>query len=99
MTLSICPRSSAPARKARPPSCAPLLIYRSGAHRPRSPRIVASAALTRKLAAAAGFRKLVAHAYESIDLVRVHSAATHGPADLRAFLVAIRDRFQRQASP
>jgi uncharacterized protein YutE (UPF0331/DUF86 family) len=48
-------------------------------------------ALARKLAAAAGFHNLVAHAYESIDLVRVHNAATHGPADLRAFLAAIRD--------
>jgi uncharacterized protein YutE (UPF0331/DUF86 family) len=47
--------------------------------------------LARKLAAAAGFRNLVAHAYESINLVRVHNAATYGPADLRAFLAAIRD--------
>lgn len=35
---------------------------------------------------------VVAHAYESIDPARVHSAATHGPADLRAFLAAVRDR-------
>lgn len=48
-------------------------------------------ALAHRLAAAAGFRNLVAHAYESIDLARVHNAATHGPADLRAFLAAIRD--------
>jgi uncharacterized protein YutE (UPF0331/DUF86 family) len=52
---------------------------------------VFDAALARRLAAAAGFRNLVAHAYESIDLVRVHDAATHGPDDLRAFLAAIRD--------
>ena len=48
-------------------------------------------ALARRLAAAAGFRNLLARAYESIDLARVHNAATQGPADLRAFLVAIRD--------
>jgi hypothetical protein len=32
--------------------------------------------------------------YESVDLARVHRAATpsQGPADLRAFVVAIRDR-------
>ena len=52
---------------------------------------VLDSALARRLAAAAGFRNLVAHAYESIDLVRVHDAATHGPADLRAFLAAVRD--------
>ena len=52
---------------------------------------VLDAALARRLAAAAGFRLLVAHAYASIDLARVHDAATRGPADLRAFLAAIRD--------
>lgn len=57
---------------------------------------VVDSALARRLVAAAGFRNLVAHAYESIDLARVHSAATHGPADLRSFLAALRDRF---ASP
>lgn len=53
---------------------------------------VLDAGLVRPLVAAAGFRNVVAHAYESIDLARVHSAATHGPADLRAFLAAVRDR-------
>jgi uncharacterized protein YutE (UPF0331/DUF86 family) len=53
---------------------------------------ILDAALARRLAAAAGFRNVVAHAYESIDLARVHSAATNGPADLRAFLAAVRDR-------
>lgn len=53
---------------------------------------VLDAGLARRLAAAAGFRNVVAHAYESIDLARVHSAATHGPAALRAFLAAVRDR-------
>jgi uncharacterized protein YutE (UPF0331/DUF86 family) len=55
---------------------------------------VVDAALARRLAGAAGFRNLIAHAYESVDLARVHRAATpsQGPADLRAFVVAIRDR-------
>ena len=51
--------------------------------------------LARRLAAAAGFRNVVAHAYESIDLARVHQAAVHGPADLRAFLAAVRDLLQK----
>lgn len=55
---------------------------------------VLDAALARRLVAAAGFRNVVAHAYESIDLARVHHAATHGPADLRAFLAAVRDRLR-----
>lgn len=53
---------------------------------------VLDAALARRLAAAAGFRNVVALAYASIDLGRVHNAATHGPADLRSFLAAVRDR-------
>ena len=40
---------------------------------------------------AAGFRNLVAHAYDSLDMRRVHDAASHGPADLRAFLARLRD--------
>jgi uncharacterized protein YutE (UPF0331/DUF86 family) len=55
---------------------------------------VIDAVLARKLASAAGFPNLIAHAYESIDLARVHRAASDGPADLRAFLAAIRDCFQ-----
>jgi uncharacterized protein with HEPN domain len=35
---------------------------------------------------AAGFRNVVAHAYETLDLARVHQAATKGPADLLAFV-------------
>ena len=56
---------------------------------------VLDAALARRLAAAAGFRNIVAHAYETIDLVRVHRAAVDGPADLRAFLATIRDHLRR----
>lgn len=48
--------------------------------------------LARRLAAAAGFRNVVAHAYETIDLARVHKAASEGPADLRAFLARVRDQ-------
>jgi uncharacterized protein YutE (UPF0331/DUF86 family) len=48
--------------------------------------------LARRLAAASGFRDVVAHAYETIDLARVHKAASEGPADLRAFLARVRDQ-------
>jgi uncharacterized protein YutE (UPF0331/DUF86 family) len=47
--------------------------------------------LAQRLARAAGFRNLVVHAYAELDLRRVHTAATSGPADLRAFLAALRD--------
>jgi uncharacterized protein YutE (UPF0331/DUF86 family) len=47
--------------------------------------------LADRLARAAGFRNVVAHAYEGIDMARVHRAAISGPADLRAFLGALRD--------
>lgn len=40
---------------------------------------------------AASFRNLVLHAYADLDLLRVHTAATSGPADLRPFLAALRD--------
>lgn len=49
------------------------------------------AQLASRLARAAGFRNLIAHAYESVDLRRVFSAARNGPADLRAFLARVRD--------
>ncbi len=48
--------------------------------------------LATRLAAAAGFRNLVVHAYADLDLKRVHAIASAGPADLRAFLAALRDR-------
>ena len=53
---------------------------------------VVEAALADRLARAAGFRNVVAHAYEALDMQRVHAAATNGPADLRAFLALLRDR-------
>jgi uncharacterized protein YutE (UPF0331/DUF86 family) len=59
-------------------------------------RLAAAGWLDRPLAdrmkRASGFRNIVAHAYDSIDMRRVHDAALHGPADLRAFLRALRDR-------
>jgi len=47
--------------------------------------------LATRLAKAAGFRNLIAHAYERIDMARIHEAAANGPADLRAFLKHARD--------
>ncbi len=46
-------------------------------------------ALADRLVRAAGFRNLVAHADERLDMTRVHQAARTGPADLRAFIAAI----------
>jgi uncharacterized protein YutE (UPF0331/DUF86 family) len=48
-------------------------------------------ALADRLQRACGFRNLVAHAYEQIDLLRVHRIAQAGPADLRQFLAIVRD--------
>lgn len=48
--------------------------------------------LAERLVRAAGFRNVLVHAYEELDLDRVHAAATTGPADLRAFLATVRDR-------
>lgn len=46
-------------------------------------------ALASRLIRAVGFRNLLAHAYADLDLARVHTAATDGPADLRAFAAAL----------
>lgn len=48
--------------------------------------------LADRLVRAAGFRNIVAHAYESLDMRRVHEAAVRGPADLTGFLTCLRDR-------
>ena len=48
--------------------------------------------LADRLARAAGFRNLVAHAYDTLDMARVHRAASGGPSDLRAFLKALEQR-------
>jgi uncharacterized protein YutE (UPF0331/DUF86 family) len=47
--------------------------------------------LTDRLVRAAGFRNVVARAYDTLDMNRGHQAATSGPADLRAFLACLRD--------
>jgi uncharacterized protein YutE (UPF0331/DUF86 family) len=49
------------------------------------------AALASRLVRAAGFRNIVAHAYETLDMERVHEAARNGPADLLVFLAKLRD--------
>ncbi len=46
--------------------------------------------LADRLARAAGFRNVVAHAYEQLDMIRVHRAASEGPADLLGFLAMLR---------
>ena len=48
--------------------------------------------LAERLVKAAGFRNIVAHAYATIDMPRIHRAAVDGPADLRAFLTRLRDQ-------
>ena len=53
---------------------------------------VIDAGLASRLVRAAGFRNLVAHAYQRLDMRRVHDAARTGPPDLRALLAAVRDR-------
>ncbi len=45
--------------------------------------------LAERLGRAAGFRNVVAHEYDTLDMQRVHLAATQGPADLRSFLRAL----------
>jgi uncharacterized protein YutE (UPF0331/DUF86 family) len=45
--------------------------------------------LADRLLRAPGFRDLVAHACERLDMTRVHQAARTGPADLRALVAAI----------
>jgi uncharacterized protein YutE (UPF0331/DUF86 family) len=52
---------------------------------------VIDADLANRLSRAAGFRNIVAHAYETLDMRRVHEAATRGPADLLAFLSTLAD--------
>jgi len=50
---------------------------------------VIDSALADRLVRAAGFRNVVAHAYDTLDMTRMHAAAMHGPSDLKAFLTAI----------
>lgn len=53
---------------------------------------VIDGALADRLARAAGFRNVVAHAYDDLDMGRVFRAARDGPRDLEALLAAIADR-------
>jgi uncharacterized protein YutE (UPF0331/DUF86 family) len=46
-------------------------------------------ALAQRLALAVGFRNVVAHTYERLDMERIWRAASEGPADLRAFVAAL----------
>ena len=48
--------------------------------------------LAERLTRAAGFRNVVAHAYQELDMRRVYRAAQEGPADLRMFLAALSRR-------
>ena len=50
---------------------------------------VIDSSLADRLVRAAGFRNVVAHAYEQLDMARVHLAATSGPTDLLAFVGAL----------
>ena len=50
---------------------------------------VLDAALAERLVAAAGFRNVISHAYEGLDMAVVHAAAVSGPRDLRDFLRAV----------
>ena len=49
-------------------------------------------ALAARLARAAGFRNVIAHAYAQLDMGRVFRAASEGPRDLESFLSTLRDR-------
>lgn len=53
---------------------------------------IIGAELRDRLVRAAGFRNVLVHADEQLDLRRVHAAAVHGPDDLRRLLAAVRDR-------
>ena len=56
------------------------------------------AELADRLVRAAGFRNVVVHAYDALDMARVHEAARTGPADLRAFLALMRDTLPQSDS-
>lgn len=59
---------------------------------PRPTRGVLDDELAGRLVRAAGFRNLIAHAHEKLDMAVVSRGASEGPRDLRAFLVALRGR-------
>lgn len=55
--------------------------------------------LANRLVRAAGFRNIVAHAYETLDMRRVYEAASSGPPDLLAFLAILSDRAPGSTRP
>ena len=59
--------------------------------------VIGDALLADRLVRAAGFRNVVAQAYETLDMQRVHDAAKHGPQDLLAFLALLRDHAAQSA--
>jgi len=65
--------------------------YADAFHRLAGARII-DPVLAARLARAAGFRNVIAHAYDQLDMSRVFRAAREGPGDLEAFLAALRDR-------
>lgn len=50
---------------------------------------VIDAALADRMVRAAGFRNVVAHAYDTLDMARIHGAAASGPTYLLALLAAV----------
>ena len=68
-----------------PPTYAKAFCRLAGAH-------IIDEALATRLARAAGFRAVIAHAYDQLDMNRVFRAASEGPRDLESFLSTLRDR-------
>ncbi len=50
--------------------------------------------LVERLASMAGFRNVIAHAYENLDFTQVHSVLHHGLTDIESFLNAVREMFK-----
>ena len=71
------------------PAGKPVFLCHGEAFRKLSSAGVIEAGLSERLTRATGFRNVVAHAYEDLDMARVHKTAMQGPADLRAFLAAM----------
>lgn len=61
----------------------------AGAFRLLQEKQIIDPGLADRLVRATGFRNVVAPAYDTLDMARVHRAATEGPADLRALLGAL----------
>lgn len=71
-------------------ACMHLKLGTPGTYADAFERLAAAGHLERglagRLARAAGFRNVVAHAYERLDMARIHRAAREGPDDLIALL-------------